>query len=46
MKLLGVVIQNKKGENMVIASAASLPTRACVLYSHLIYEHILETFRI
>lgn len=45
MKLLGLVIQNKKGENMIIASAPCLPTRICVVYSHLIYEHILETYR-
>jgi len=44
MKLLGLVIQNKKGENMIIASAACLPTRTCVVYSHLIYEHIFETY--
>jgi hypothetical protein len=37
MKLLGVVIQNKKGENMIIAGAPCLPTRTCVIYSHLIY---------
>ena len=45
MKLLGLVIQNKKGQNIVIASAPSLPTRTCVVYSHLIYEHILQTYR-
>lgn len=30
---------------MIIASAPCLPTRICVVYSHLIFEHILDTYR-
>ena len=45
MKILGVVIQNKKGSNLLIASSTSITTKSCVRYSHLIYEHILESYR-
>lgn len=45
MRLLSVVVQNKKGENVLIAAAGGLLTRTCLIYSRLIYEHILETYR-
>lgn len=45
MRLIGLVLQNKKGENVVIATAPSLQTRTCVLYANFIYEHILDTYR-
>jgi len=41
MRLLSVVLQNKKGENVVIATSPSIHTRTCILYSNFIYEHIL-----
>ena len=44
MKLLGLVMQNKKGENILMVSAPSFPTRFCAMYSHMIYQHILEVY--
>lgn len=45
MRLLSLVLQNKKGENIIIATSPCLHTRTCILYSNFIYEHILETYR-
>ena len=45
MRLLSLVLQNKKGENIIIATSASLHTSTCILYSNFMYEHILETYR-
>lgn len=45
MKLLGLIMQNKKGENILMVSAPSLPIRYCAVYSHMIYQHILEIYR-
>jgi hypothetical protein len=45
MRLLSLVMQNKKGENVVIATSPSILTRNCILYSNMIYEYILETYR-
>lgn len=45
MKLLGIVIQKKlTGENILIASAPSLPTKSCVVYSHMIYNHVRKLY--
>lgn len=45
MRLQSLVLQNKKGENIIIATSPSIHTRTCILYSNFIYEHILETYR-
>ncbi len=45
MRLLSLVMQNKKGENVVIATSPSILTHNCILYSNMIYEYILETYR-
>ena len=37
MKILGLVIQNKKGTNLLIASSSSLSTRLCIIYSNTIF---------
>lgn len=46
MKLLGVLLQTKKGDPLIIASAPSLLTRTIILYSNLIYANILDSYRI
>lgn len=42
---MGLVLQNKKGENIIMAMSNALATRQAALYSNFIYEHILETYR-
>jgi hypothetical protein len=46
MKILGILLQSKKGDPLIIASAASLHTRSIILYSNLIYDIILENYSI
>lgn len=41
MRLVGLVLQNKKGENIIMATSNALVTRQAALYSNFIYEHIL-----
>jgi hypothetical protein len=45
MKLLGVLLQTKKGDPLIISSSASLQTRTIILYSNLIYANILDSYR-
>jgi hypothetical protein len=45
MRLLSLVLQNKKGENIIIATSPGVQTRTCILYSNFMYEHILDTYR-
>ena len=45
MRLVSLVLQNKKGENIIVATSPSLETGKCLLYSNFIFEHILETYR-
>lgn len=44
MRLLSLVLQNKKGENIIIATSPTIQTRTCIIYSNFIYEYILETY--
>ncbi len=45
MKVLGVLLQTKKGDPLIISSAPSLHTRTIILYSNLIYANILDSYR-
>jgi hypothetical protein len=44
MRLLGLLLQSKKGDPLIIASAPSLLTRTIILYSNLIYANILDSY--
>jgi hypothetical protein len=46
MKILGILLQSKKGDPLIISSAPSLQTRSIILYSNIIYDSILENYRI
>lgn len=46
MKLLGVLLQTKKGDPLIISSSPALHTRTIILYSNLIYANILDSYRI
>lgn len=45
MKLLGVLLQTKKGDPLIISSSPALHTRTIILYSNLIYANILDSYR-
>lgn len=45
MKLLGVLLQTKKGDPLIISSSPALHTRIIILYSNLIYANILDSYR-
>ncbi len=45
MHLLGIALQNKNGENIILATGPSMWTRNIVLYCNLIFEGILEAYR-
>jgi hypothetical protein len=46
MKILGLLLQSKKGEPLIISTSPSVLNRKIILYSNVIYENILETYRI
>ena len=37
MRLVSLVLQNKKGENIIIATSPAVQARTCILYSNFIY---------
>jgi hypothetical protein len=45
MKILGLLLQSKKGDPLIISTSPSVLNRKIILYSNVIYENILETYR-